>query len=160
LERVITVKEEFNRMLEEEEAHITELRGKINQAKIDLGITDSPTEKELLEILLKMTHQKVHSEEKWGFVQMSEVNLHAVREVLQENSAINKNIDMLAMVNNWLKNEFTNIVDEHNQIWKLREGTVGKAYGILSPAEEDELVNEQFRNELYKSVFEEEKCYL
>lgn len=145
LERVIMVKEEFIRLLEEkEEAHIADLRGKIEQAKIDLGIADSPTEKELLEIFHKMTHQKVRSEEKWGFVQMSEANLLAVREVLQDNPALNKNIDMLAMVNNWLKNDFSEIVAEHNQVWKLREGTVGKAYGILSPAEEDELIKEQF----------------
>jgi hypothetical protein len=145
LDRVFIVKEKFNRNLKEkEEAHITELRGKIDQAKIDLGIANSPTEKEFLEIFHKMTHQKVRSEEKWGFIQMSEVNLLAVKEVLQDNPDFNKNIGMLTIVNNWLKNDFSGIVAEHNQIWKLREGTVGKAYGILSPAEEDELVKEQF----------------
>lgn len=98
----------------------------------------------MLEILHKMTHQKVRSEEKWGFILMSEVNLLAVREVLQENPDFNKNIDMYAMINKWSNNDFSNIVAEHNEIWKLREGTVGKAYGILSLSEEEDLIKEQF----------------
>lgn len=41
IERVSLVKEEFARILrEKEESHIKELRGKIDQAKIDLGIAE------------------------------------------------------------------------------------------------------------------------
>jgi hypothetical protein len=56
-----------------------------------------------------MTHPKVVSEEKWGFVHMTEVNLLAVKEVLQENPAFNQNIDMLTIVTDWLNNDFSNI---------------------------------------------------
>jgi hypothetical protein len=91
-----------------------------------------------------MTHQKVRSEEKWGFVQITEVNLLAVKEVLQENPAFNQNIDMLAIITGWLNNNFYNVVAEHNLIWKMNNGSIGKAYGILSPSEEAALVKEQF----------------
>jgi hypothetical protein len=91
-----------------------------------------------------MTHQKVRSEEKWGFVQMTEVNLLAVKEALKKNPEFNQNIDFLGIVTDWLNNDFSNIVAEHNLIWKMNKGTVGKAYGILTPSEEQALVKEQF----------------
>jgi hypothetical protein len=145
LDRVAIVKEEFNRNLKvEEEARLVELRDDINEAKIVLGIDQSPTEANVLEILHNMTHQKVRSEEKWGFVHINEVNLFAVKEVLQANPAFNQNIDMLAMVMDWINNDFSNIVAEHNSIWKMKDGSVGKAYGILSPSEEAALIKEKF----------------
>lgn len=145
LHRITSVKEEFNRNQKaKEEARLAGLQDDINQAKIALGIDQSPTEEDVLEILHNMTHQKVRSEEKWGFVHINEVNLLAVKEVLQKNTAFNQNIDMLAIVTDWLHNDFSNIVAEHNSIWKMRNGSVGKAYGILSPAEEAALVKEQF----------------
>lgn len=144
-DRIALVKEEFNRNLKaNEEARLAELEDDIIQAKIDLGLNQSPSEVDVLEILHNMTHQKVRSEEKWGFVQMTEVNLLAVKEVLQENPEFNQNIDMLAIVTDWLNHDFGNIVAEHNSIWKKKDGSVGKAYGILSPSEEAALVKEQF----------------
>lgn len=145
LNRIASVKEEFNKNLKvKEEARLAELEDDINQAKIALQIDQAPSEKDLLEILHNMTHQKVRSEEKWGFVQINEVNLLAVKEVLQENPAFNQDIDMLTIVTVWLNNDFGNIVAEHNSIWKMKNGSVGKAYGILSPSEEAALVREQF----------------
>lgn len=145
LDRVALVLEEFTRNQRiKEETRLAELRDEINQAKIVLGIDKSPTEGKITDILHNMTHQKVRSEEKWKFVQMTEVNLLAVKEVLQENPEFNQNIDLLAIVTKWLNNEFGNIVAEHNTIWEMKEGTVGKAYGILSPSEEATLIKEQF----------------
>ncbi|SDN47454.1 DUF6241 domain-containing protein [Bacillus sp. OK048] len=145
LDRIAVVKDEFNRNQKiNEEARLAKLKPEINQSKIALGIYQSPSEEVLLEILHNMTHQKVRSEEKWEFVQMTEVNLLAVKEVLQENPAYSQNIDMLEIVNNWLRNNFSNIVADHNVIWEFKDGTVGKAYGILSPKEEEDLVKEQF----------------
>lgn len=145
LERLVAVKMEFNDEVKaKEEARLAELREEITQAKIDLGINGVPSEQELLEILHKMTHQKVRAQKKWGFIQMTEVNLIAVKEVLEENPILNENINMLEMVNTWLNNEFSNIVADHNSLWGEKEGTVGKAYGRLSQAEEEALVKEQF----------------
>jgi hypothetical protein len=145
LARITIVKEEFNRdQKAKEETRLAELRDEINLAKVDLGIDQSPSEKDLADILHNMTHQKVRSEEKWGFVQITEVNLLAVKEVLQENPAFNQNIDMLGIVTGWLDSNFTNVVAEHNLIWKTKNGSVGKAYGILSPSEEAALIKEQF----------------
>jgi Family of unknown function (DUF6241) len=36
-----------------------------------------------------MTHQKVRAEKKWGFTQMTEVNLIAVKEAFYENPIYN-----------------------------------------------------------------------
>jgi hypothetical protein len=144
-DRVVLVKEEFiQNMKAKEEARLAELRDDIDQAKIALGLDKSSSEEDIVEILHDMTHQKVRSEEKWGFVQMTEVNFLAVKEVLQKNPAFNQNIDFLAILTDWLNNDFSNIVAEHNEIWEMKNGTVGKAYGILSPSEEQALIKEQF----------------
>lgn len=145
MDRLVLVKEEFHHDQKiKEEARLAELKDDIQQAKIALGIDHTPSEAKLLEILHNMTHQKVRSEEKWGFVQMTEVNLLAVKEVLQENPSFNQNIDMLAIVTDWLNNHFNNIVADHNLIWEMKDGSVGKAYGILSTKEEEDLIREQF----------------
>ena len=144
-DRITIVKEEFNRNRKaKEEARLAELQDDINQAKVALGIDQAPSEGDVFEILHNMTHQKVRSEEKWGFVHINEVNLLAVKEVLKENPSFNQNIDMLSIVTDWLNNDFSNIVAEHNSIWKMKDGSVGKAYGILSPSEEAALVKQQF----------------
>ncbi|MEH7492242.1 DUF6241 domain-containing protein [Neobacillus niacini] len=143
--RITILIEEFNRNLKaKEETRLAELQGDINQAKVALGIDQAPSEEDVLEILHNMTHQKVRSEEKWGFVHINEVNLLAVKNVLLENPSFNQNIDMLSIVTDWLNNDFSNIVAEHNSIWKIKNGSVGKAYGILSTSEEATLVKEQF----------------
>jgi hypothetical protein len=145
LDRIAIVNEEFNRNQKVKEgARLAELKDEINQAKIALDIDQSPSEKDIADILHNMTHQKVRSEDKWGFVQITEVNLLALKEVLQENPAFNQNIDMLTIVTGWLNNHFGNVVAEHNLIWNMKNGSVGKAYGILSPSEEAALVKEQF----------------
>ncbi|MFJ5763607.1 DUF6241 domain-containing protein [Neobacillus sp. NPDC093182] len=145
VDRAASVKEEYIRNLKaKEEVRLAELEVNINQAKVALGIDQAPSEEDVLEILHNMTHQKVRSEEKWGFVHINEVNLLAVKEVLQENPAFNQNINMLSIVTEWLNNDFSDIVAEHNSIWKMKNGSVGKAYGILSPSEEAALVKEQF----------------
>jgi hypothetical protein len=145
LDRIAIVNEEFNRNQKVKEgARLAELKDEINQAKIALDIDQSPSEKDIADILHNMTHQKVRSEDKWGFVQITEVNLLALKEVLQENPAFNQNIDMLTIVTGWLNNHFGNVVAEHNLIWNTKNGSVGKAYGILSPSEEAALVKEQF----------------
>ncbi len=145
LERLVAVKKKFSDEEKAKEvARIAGLREDITQAKIDLGINGTPSEQELIDILHKMTHQKVRAQKKWGFIQMTEVNLIAVKEVLEENPFHNEKINMLEMVNTWLNNEFSNIVADHNSLWGEKEGTVGKAYGILSQAEEEALVKEQF----------------
>ncbi|MFP7296775.1 DUF6241 domain-containing protein [Neobacillus niacini] len=144
-ERVALVNAEFVKSMKaKEEARLAELADDIQQAKLALGIDKSPTEKDIAEILHNMTHQKVRSEEKWGFVQITEVNLLAVKEVLQKNSDFNKNIDFLSIVNDWLSADFSNIVRDHNVIWENKNGNVGKAYGILSPSEEQALIREHF----------------
>lgn len=145
LDRITIVKEEFNRDRKaKKEARLAELSNEIDLAKILLGINESPSEKDIADILHNMTHQKVRSEEKWGFVQITEVNLLAVKQVLQENPSFNQNIDMLAIVTGWLNHNFGNVVVEHNLIWERKNGSVGKAYGILSPSEEEALVKERF----------------
>lgn len=115
----------------------------IQQAKEQLGLDNHPTADKLMDVVHKMTHQKVRADEKWGYIQMTRANILAVHEAIEDSAAENKDV-LLGITSRWMENDFSNIVEGHNAVWKLQEGSVGKAEGILSESEEKEIIAEQF----------------
>jgi hypothetical protein len=74
---------------------------------------------------------------------MSPQIIDEVHHVIDSSTYENKDA-MLKMTTAWKNRDFSSIVEHHNFFWKLHEGTVGKAYGTLSRAEEIEFIKNQF----------------
>ncbi|AXI07698.1 hypothetical protein CUC15_01280 [Oceanobacillus zhaokaii] len=89
-----------------------------------------------------MSHQKVRADKKWGFY---EIHLERIKWLLEgldvvsiENGSTYRNI-----LQRWDKGDFSKVDKDHNAIWKIQKGTVGKATGILSLEEEQKYIDSQ-----------------
>ncbi|ASK60990.1 hypothetical protein CFK37_01565 [Virgibacillus phasianinus] len=87
-----------------------------------------------------MSHQKVQASKKWGFYEIHSSRIEWLLAGLAEVDLDHEDIyrDILGK---WQKGNFSNVDDDHNTIWMLQDGTVGKATGVLSTEEEQAYLN-------------------
>lgn len=128
---------------ESEQEEYEEQTKNIGGQIFELELAETITEGEIIEIMHKMTHQKVKAEDKWGAVPMSD---HTVTQVLDflKNSNFASKKDLVAIAEKWKNGDFQTVDHDHNYFWEWQGGTVGRAYGILSPAEEEEFIKNNF----------------
>ncbi|WP_026565781.1 DUF6241 domain-containing protein [Bacillus sp. UNC41MFS5] len=119
---------------------------KIGGVQYDIGINDSSSQDAVIEVMHKMTHQKVKAKEKWGAIPMISDTINQVYTIV-ENSEFEQKDDLLAILDKWKKGTFSEVDDDHNYFWTYQGGTVGKAYGILSKAEEETFILNNFKEE-------------
>lgn len=96
-----------------------------------------------------MSHQKVHAEDKWGFLPMTQERIERLIVVVEANKkSYNKPETYLKILNRWSKSDFSQADFDHNLIWDLQDGTVGRAYGTLSIEEERDYIKKHFNIEI------------
>ncbi|GGN61023.1 DUF6241 domain-containing protein [Oceanobacillus indicireducens] len=90
----------------------------------------------------KMSHQKIKADEKKGFYLITEERIDWLLEGLEVATVINKDVyhDILTR---WKKGDFSQVDKDHNTIWEMQGGKVGKATGILMPEEEQRYIESQ-----------------
>lgn len=92
-----------------------------------------------------MSHQKIEAEKKWGFVPLTAERVERLIKVVETNPYEHDTL-YLSILNRWKNNDFSQVDSDHNAIWDLQNGNVGRATGILSAEEEKEFI------ELYYEV--------
>lgn len=91
----------------------------------------------------KMSHQKVKAQKKWGALQITDERVERLIEVVEANNYNNSSI-YLSILNRWAEGDFSKVDHDHNEIWSLQGGTVGRATGILSEEEERQYIESNF----------------
>ncbi|TCN24150.1 DUF6241 domain-containing protein [Mesobacillus foraminis] len=131
--------------LEAEEAaeEAAERLGFIDGVTYDTGLTPEPTQQQVMDVMHKMTHQKVRAEKKIGAIPMVEDTINQVYDIVSNSQFANKD-KMLEIADKWKNGWFDTIDSDHNFFWEQKEGTIGKAYGVLSSAEEKEYIKVTF----------------
>ncbi|GAB6412517.1 PRK06770 family protein [Bacillus cereus] len=114
---------------------------------MNLPITESSSEEEVITAMHHMTHQKVIAQKKWGVIPMSRKNAEKVRDILS-NSNFGKKQELLAIAERWVKGDYSQVVQDHNYFWSIQDGSVGKATGVLDLASEKEFVSNNFGEEI------------
>lgn len=89
-----------------------------------------------------MSHQKVEADEKWGFYEMTEERIKWLLNALDEID-VNHEETYRDILERWSKGDFSQVASDHNQIWRLQGGTIGRATGKLSAEEEQEYLESQ-----------------
>ena len=94
----------------------------------------------------EMSHQKVYAGEKWGTpLKMSKQNIDRLIAVVEHNKDNYGYADMyLSILKRWQKGDFSHAVQDHNAVWELQNGNVGKATRLLTPSEEKKFIKESF----------------
>ncbi|RDW14991.1 DUF6241 domain-containing protein [Oceanobacillus chungangensis] len=89
-----------------------------------------------------MSHQKVRAEKKWGFY---EIHPERIKWLLEGLDVVNVGNESTYrnILQRWEEGDFSKIDKEHNAIWSIQNGTVGKATGILSLEEEQKYIDSQ-----------------
>lgn len=108
------------------------------------GLTNDSGEYEVISVMHKMTHQKVASDDKWGAVPMTSANIDKVINVVETNDFEYED-NILNILDKWKRGDFDAIVQDHNYFWGLQNGTIGKAYGIMSEKEEAKFIENNFK---------------
>ncbi|MBN8193783.1 hypothetical protein JI667_16655 [Bacillus sp. NTK074B] len=89
-----------------------------------------------------MSHQKVQAKEKWSYFKITDERIDFLLSQLEinqyENEATYKEI-----LTSWKEGDFSDAVSDHNKIWRMQDGTVGKASGLLSPEAEEAYMSKQ-----------------
>ncbi|WP_424236919.1 DUF6241 domain-containing protein [Bhargavaea ginsengi] len=139
-EEVLT-QDEFIETFEETEA-LMEIDG------LDrTGVNGNSPEEKILEIMHQMTHQKIAADQKWGAIPMTTRNIEQIESIVSSSKKIRSpqaKKQLIQMIAKWENGDFSEADEDHNYIWKLQKGTLGKARGLLSKEEELLFIEEWF----------------
>ncbi|ULT56342.1 DUF6241 domain-containing protein [Neobacillus drentensis] len=104
------------------------------------------TEDEVMDAIHKMSHQKVEASKKWGAIPLTPGRVNQLLKVVQKNANHYANSSVyIDILERWSKGDFSAVDKDHNRIWNLQGGTIGKAVGILSVEEEKAYIEENFK---------------
>ena len=108
---------------------------------------DIPSEQHFMNTLHGMTHQKVHADEKWTLVEMTDARIDDMLVILDqvEDTGDYEHYDLYEQaLMKWKNGNYENTVYIHNELWSLNNGSVGKASRLLSADEEHAFVEEHY----------------
>lgn len=93
-----------------------------------------------------MSHQKVEAEKKWGAILITEERVKRLYDVVVANQNEYKYANTyIRILERWLEGDFSQAVSDHNTIWELQDGNVGKATGLLSTKEEEKFIEKYMK---------------
>lgn len=101
------------------------------------------TDEDYREYIHGMSHQKVVAEKKWGFYEIHPERIEWLLQGLNEDNQLNSAEQYEDILKRWKNEDFSQVDKDHNTIWNLQGGTVGKATGILEQAEEQAYIEKQ-----------------
>ncbi|WHZ02421.1 DUF6241 domain-containing protein [Neobacillus sp. YX16] len=108
---------------------------------------ETMSEEELIQEVHNMTHQKVKADKKWGASEITADKVQKLNEVIQTKDfkkSSHKQM-LLDILEPWTTRDFSNAVSAHNRIWAYQKGNIGKATRLLTPQEELEYIEDEFR---------------
>ncbi|WP_246938546.1 DUF6241 domain-containing protein [Bacillus pinisoli] len=92
-----------------------------------------------------MSHQKVKADEKWGAIQITPERIRRLLVIVEHNQSNYKHSKLyIDILNRWLQGNFSSADDDHNSIWKLQNGNIGEATGVLTADEERKFIEKHF----------------
>ena len=113
--------------------------------KVESEFPFSMSENSVQQAIHNMSHQKVVAKKKWGALPLTAERVKRLLKVVEANEKKYENADLyLKILRSWNMGNFDYVVINHNAIWSLQGGTVGKAVGAASPKEEIKFIQENF----------------
>ncbi|MEN1937816.1 PRK06770 family protein [Paenibacillus sp. 102] len=112
-------------------------------------IFDLNSDRHIINAMHKMTHQKVLSHEKQGFIKMTPENIEEVRRMIDESNSgtLQYKEQYLKILTRWYEGDFSQAVEEHNLLWEWENTSNGKAYELATREQEEEYILEQAKSE-------------
>lgn len=103
------------------------------------------TDGEIGGFIHRMAHQKVVADEKWGYEPLTMNRVVRLIDVIEANKGNYKHSGTyLRILAKWRNNDFTEVDFDHNEVWRIQSGTVGRATGILSYEDEQTYIDRHY----------------
>lgn len=118
--------------------------GKVDGNPFEEGVKTPISEKLMRQYIHAMSHQKVRAGEKWSFFEITDERIVFLLQQLDEKTYKNDE-EYREILTRWEKGDFSQAVSDHNTVWRLMGGTIGKAKGLLSAKQEKDYLEKQTR---------------
>lgn len=125
---------------------VEEQTQKIGGVSYNTGLSSFSSESEVVDVMHKMTHQKVIANEKWGAIPLIPDTIEQVYEIVYSSEFKIKD-DLLEILEKWKAGDFSQAHKDHNYFWSYQDGTIGKALGVMSEEQEREFIINNFGEE-------------
>ncbi|MFB5582921.1 CTP synthase [Bacillus albus] len=101
------------------------------------------TDEKIQTALHEMAHQKTKADQKWGYILITQERIESLLEIINSNDVAQKStyVDILER---WKQGKYEKVDVDHNKIWRLQSGNLGEGKGVMSEAEQKELINQLF----------------
>ncbi len=126
------------------EPSILQIDGK-NKQPVEKEFPMNMSEYDIQVVIHAMSHQKVKAEDKWTSILMTPERVSRLLDVVNaKDERFEKNGPLyLEILQRWASGDFSKVDQDHNAIWQLQGGTVGRATGILTEQQEEDFIDEQ-----------------
>lgn len=85
----------------------------------------------------KMSHQKVSADVKWGFYKITDDRINWLFEGLNKTKQTLSHKELYRnILIRWDEGDYSNVVNDHNELWKIQGGSIGKAKEKLNAEQE------------------------
>jgi hypothetical protein len=115
----------------------------------EVNLTENPfensnsnlSEKDILNYMHGMSHQKVVAEEKWIHYEMTSERIQYLINAIELGNYNGEEL-FLEILHRWAEEDFKRADKDHNKIWNLQGGNVGEATGVMTPEEEQQYLED------------------
>jgi len=130
--------------IENDGEKVIEIKDKEN-IDVNALFPETMTDEEVQNAIHQMSHQKVKADKKWGMIPLTKERVVRLIDVVEGNKDNFKHESTyLKILNRWKVDDFSRVDEDHNIIWTLQNGTVGRATGILTYEEELRFISKYF----------------
>jgi len=88
-----------------------------------------------------MSHQKVEAPQKWSFYELTQERVEWLLVALDGSMEVKNKYEYKQILSKWYHGDFSTVDEDHNLVWEMQNGNIGKASGILSVEEEQEFID-------------------
>ncbi|CKF92370.1 Uncharacterised protein [Bacillus paranthracis] len=90
-----------------------------------------------------MAHQKTKADQKWGYIFITQERIESLFDIVKSNDLV-QGTTYADILERWKQGKYEKMDADHNKIWKLQSGNLGEGKGVMSEAEQKELINQVF----------------
>lgn len=117
---------------------------KIGGVEEELNLEREIGEGEAISIIHKMTHQKIVANDKWGAIEMTKERIDELYELVDK-SDFEYRGELKTILDRWKTDDFSRVDEDHNTVWRIQGGSLGRAQGIMTKEQEEVFIENNFR---------------
>jgi len=99
------------------------------------------SEEDILNYMHGMSHQKVIADEKWLHYEMTNERILFLINVIENGQYEHEEV-VMDILTRWKEGDFSQADKDHNAIWSIQGGTIGKATGVMSSEQEQQYIED------------------